>query len=125
MHWFIHALGPNFAHFTTTMLSLTLFPRLVELIPKAISQGLFARLIANQFSSAGVFTAQQISYISKDRSFKSHSNGSSKKSLEQSNDSGCVSSSALVLCQLYNKQGHIASKCWGYTYEKKKKKKAK
>nr|CAN61640.1 hypothetical protein VITISV_021909 [Vitis vinifera] len=114
VHWYLCALGPDYKIFSTTMMSQLPLPSFAEIVPKALSHEIFERSVSHSSSNSAYFV-QQTSKVAGHKQVKHRSSASptpfaNSKSLSNSS----------VHCQLCDKEGHLAKRCWNFLKLKKK-----
>ncbi|RVX23683.1 hypothetical protein CK203_000220 [Vitis vinifera] len=114
VHWYLRALGPDYKIFSTIMMSQLPLPSFVEIVPKALSHEIFERSVSHSSSNSAYFV-QQTSKVAGHKQVK-HRSSTSPTSFSNSKSS----SNSSVHCQLCDKEGHLAKRCWNFLKLKKK-----
>ena len=114
VHWYLRALGPDYKIFSTTMMSQLPLPSFAEIVPKALSHEIFERSVSHSSSNSAYFV-QQTSKVAGHKQVK-HWSSASPTPFANSKSS----SNSSVHCQLCDKEGHSAKRCWSFLKLKKK-----
>ncbi|RVW25418.1 Retrovirus-related Pol polyprotein from transposon RE1 [Vitis vinifera] len=114
VHWYLRALGPDYKIFSTTMMSQLPLPSFAEIVSKALSHEIFERSVSHSSSNSAYFV-QQTSKVAGHKQVK-HRSSASPTPFANSKSS----SNSSVHCQLCDKEGHSAKRCWNFLKLKKK-----
>ncbi|RVW74886.1 Retrovirus-related Pol polyprotein from transposon RE1 [Vitis vinifera] len=114
VHWYLLSLGPDYKIFSTTMMSQLPLPSFAEIVPKALSHEIFERSVSHSYSNSANFV-QQTSKVAGHKQVK-HRSSASPTPFANSKSS----SNSSVRCQLCDKEGHLAKRCWNFLKLKKK-----
>ena len=114
VHWYLRALGPDYKIFSTTMMSQLPLPSFAEIVSKALSHEIFERSVSHSSSNFAYFV-QQTSKVAGHKQVK-HRSSASPTPFANSKSS----SNSSVHCQLCDKEGHSAKRCWTFLKLNKK-----
>jgi hypothetical protein len=114
VHWYLRALGPDYKIFSTTMMSQLSLSSFLDTVPKALNHEIFTRSV-NHLPSNSIYYAQQTSKMTGVKKWKSRPSMSSTPYVNMKS-----SSTSSVYCQLCDKEGHLAKRCWSFLKLKKK-----
>ncbi|KAL6335523.1 hypothetical protein AAG906_030651 [Vitis piasezkii] len=112
VHWYLRALGPDYKIFSTTMMSQLPLPSFAEIVLKALSHEIFERSISHSSSNSAYYVQQTSKFVGA-KKWKNRPPTSSSSSTNSK-------SSSTVHCQLCDKDGHLAKRCWSFLKLKKK-----
>ncbi|KAL6348693.1 hypothetical protein AAG906_019427 [Vitis piasezkii] len=96
------------------MMSQLPLPSFAEIVPKALSHEIFERSVSHSYSNSAYFV-QQTSKVAGHKQVK-HRSSASPTPFANSKSSPNSS----VRCQLCDKEGHLAKRCWNFLKLKKK-----
>ncbi|KAB5573941.1 hypothetical protein DKX38_001135 [Salix brachista] len=111
VHWYLRALGPDYKIFSTTMMSQLPLPSFSDVVPKALSHEIFAKSV-NQLPSNSAYYAHQTPKFTGVKKWKSRPSTPSTATVHKK-------PSSTVYCQLCDKEGHLAKRCWSFLKMKK------
>ncbi|KAL6344841.1 hypothetical protein AAG906_002747 [Vitis piasezkii] len=113
VHWYLRGLGTDFANFSTTQMSLTLFPAFKDLVPKSESFKIFQNSLRSSSPvSSTAFTATKGPF-SPSRSGSNSKSRCSCSGYNRGHGHGRGKRGSYTpRCQICNTEGHTIDRCW-------------